>query len=74
MSSAAVVIGALRVNVFFSLYNLTFSRLIFSLVCSDGGCFVWVDILFVTLRLGQWPPTREMAVYMAAADDILAGD
>ena len=46
-----------------------------SLVCYVGViALVGLDILFVMLRLAWWPPTWEMAVYMAAADDVFGGD
>ena len=34
----------------------------------------WANILFVMLRLARSPPTWEMAVHEAAADDVFGGD
>ena len=36
--------------------------------------FRWVDILFLIIRLAQWPSPGKMAIHMAAADDVLDGD
>ena len=33
-----------------------------------------IDIFFVMLRLARWPPTWEMAIHMAATDDVFDSD
>ena len=46
------------------------------LVLSDTASttVVWIDILFVMLRLSWLPSTLEMAVYIATAENAFCGD
>ena len=38
------------------------------------GCFGWVDILFVMLRLARRATSWNLAGHVAAADDVFDGD
>ena len=61
----------MKLDVYFIFsFNFILSGLIGAFIGRFYGCncFGWVDILLVILKLGR--PTWEVAVHIAAADDV----